>query len=84
MKKLKRILRGLWRSTTREALADFERLKSKLDRVAEQADAEVAAIKKEVDAYYVAINRLKAEATAELDEAGRARRISGRINELLK
>lgn len=84
MKKLKRILRSLWRSTTREALADFERAKAKLDRVAEQAAAEVEAIRDEIEEYYSKVDKLKAEAMAEQDEAGRARRIAGRINELLK
>ena len=71
------MVKNFLRATAREAMQEFDALKAKLDRVADEARAEAADLEKDIKA-------LKERYVAELEEAQRAARIADRINELLK
>ena len=76
-KKVKRAAKNFMRATSREAIRDFEVLRGKLHKIAEDARAEAHELSQE-------IADLKARYVSELEEAGRAVRVADRINELLK
>jgi outer membrane murein-binding lipoprotein Lpp len=84
LKKIKRAVKNFLRASSREAMRDFEVLKVKLSRIANEAREEAAELKAEVAELVSKIDDLKRRGTAELDEAARASRVADRINELLK
>ena len=84
IKKIKRAVKNFLRAKAHEAMRDFEVLKRKLEGIADAAREEAAELRTEIAEHVSKIDELKRRGTEHLDEAARAARVAGRINELLK
>jgi hypothetical protein len=83
-KKVKRAIKNFLRAKAHEAMRDFEVLKRKLEGIADAAREEAQELRTEIAEHVSKIEDLKRRGTEHLDEAARAARVAGRINELLK